>query len=401
MTTTDVAIVGAGPYGLSIAAHLRRYGADFRIFGEPMKFWVGIAQGATDRYLKSLSIGTNIYAPDAGFSFPEYCSQRGLESFEPCAISDFANYGIWVQRNIVPDVEPVDVLNISRIRSTYHLSLSNGETVAAGRLVLATGLASFEIIPPEFGRLPQCLISHTSKIQNFQSLRGRDVCIVGGGQSALEAAKLLYDAGARSRLLVRDSKILWNKRVPLERTWWQKLRSPISGLGAGPKAWLLTKFPSAVHYAPDGWRLRFVARHLPAEGAWWLREGVEKNVQISLNCGVTDAVENNGRVLVSIYNRDHGEDKISCDFIVAGTGFRVDVDRLSFLSAELRSAVNRLDRAPKLNRHFEIVGAGVVLCWTVLSIEFWATLSIRCRSIVCGASPVCSSRINEGLIAPD
>jgi FAD-dependent urate hydroxylase len=353
MTNTDVAIVGAGPYGLSIAAYLRRYGVDFRIFGEPMKFWVDIAQSATDRYLKSLSIGTNIYTPDDGYSFPEYCLQRGLESFEPCAIRDFANYGIWVQRNIVPNVEWLNVSNICRIGNAYHLSLSNGESVVARRIVLATGLTSFEVIPKELAQAPQCLVSHTSKIQNFQSLSGREVCVIGGGQSALEAAKLLHDAGARPRLVVRDSEILWNTRVPSKRTWWQKLRSPISGLGAGPKAWLLTNFPSAIHYAPERWRVRFVARHLPAEGAWWLRESVQKHVQIRLNCRVTGAIEKDGRLLVSIYDRNHGEDQIACDFIVAGTGFRADVDQLSFLSTELRSAVSQIERAPKLNRHFE------------------------------------------------
>jgi lysine/ornithine N-monooxygenase len=353
LTNTDVAIVGAGPYGLSIAAHLRRFGVDFRIFGEPTKFWVDIAQGATDRYLKSLSIGTNIYTPDDGYSFPEYCLKRGLESFEPCAIRDFANYGIWVQRNIVPNVEGLNVSNICRIGNAYHLSLSDGESVVARRVVLATGLTSFAVIPKELAQVPQCLVSHTSKIQNFQSLSGRDVCVIGGGQSALEAAKLLHDAGARPRLLVRDSQVLWNKRVPLKCTWWQKLRSPISGLGAGPKAWLLAKFPGAIHYAPERWRVRFVARHLPAEGAWWLRERVQKHVQISLNCIVTGAIEKDGRLLVSIYDRNHGEDQVTCDFIVAGTGFRADVDQLSFLSTELRSAVSRLERAPKLNRHFE------------------------------------------------
>ena len=39
MDGPDVAIVGAGPYGLSIAAHLRVAGVTFRIFGRPMQTW--------------------------------------------------------------------------------------------------------------------------------------------------------------------------------------------------------------------------------------------------------------------------------------------------------------------------------------------------------------------------
>ncbi|WP_410722860.1 NAD(P)-binding protein, partial [Burkholderia sp. SIMBA_052] len=35
----DIAIVGAGPFGLSIAAHLRGSGKSLRIFGTPMQIW--------------------------------------------------------------------------------------------------------------------------------------------------------------------------------------------------------------------------------------------------------------------------------------------------------------------------------------------------------------------------
>ena len=123
MSMTDVAIVGAGPYGLSLAAHLRRHGVDFRIFGQPMQFWLQIAQGANNRYLKSFGLGTNIYTPEEGYSFVNYCLQRGLESFEPCAMGDFANYGIWVQQHAVPDVEPTEVIDISHTQDGYEVTL--------------------------------------------------------------------------------------------------------------------------------------------------------------------------------------------------------------------------------------------------------------------------------------
>jgi cation diffusion facilitator CzcD-associated flavoprotein CzcO len=38
-STTDIVIVGAGPYGLSVAAHVRRHGRPFRIFGSPTRSW--------------------------------------------------------------------------------------------------------------------------------------------------------------------------------------------------------------------------------------------------------------------------------------------------------------------------------------------------------------------------
>ena len=41
MTSADeqVAIIGAGPYGLALAAHLRGRGVEPAVFGRPMSFW--------------------------------------------------------------------------------------------------------------------------------------------------------------------------------------------------------------------------------------------------------------------------------------------------------------------------------------------------------------------------
>lgn len=367
---TDVAIVGAGPYGLSLAAHLRRQGVDFRIFGQPMQFWLQIAQGASHRYLKSFGFGTYISTPEAGYSFVEYCQRRGLESVEPCAISDFANYGLWVQENVVPDVECADVIDVSRTQGGFHILLSSRERLFAKHVIIATGLTSFAIVPPELAQLPAHRVSHTSEVGRFKTLEGQDVCVVGAGQSALEAAMLLDEAGARPRLVIRGTQIKWNTQLSQRRTWWQKLRSPISGAGTGPRAWLLTKFPSATYYTPEKWRVRFVNRHLLGEGAWWLRDCVEEKVPIDLNCTLIGARETNGRVALLIRDRMNGERELVSDHVIAATGFKIDVDRLSFLSADLRASVDRIERAPRLNRHFESSAPGLFFVGPASTMSF-------------------------------
>ena len=367
---TDVVIVGAGPYGLSLAAHLRHHGVDFRIFGQPMHFWFQIAQGGSNRYLKSFGLGTNISTPQAGYSFVEYCLRRNLESFEPCAIRDFANYGIWVQEQHIPNVEHADATNISRTKNGFHLVLSSGQALNAKRVVIATGLTSFAYLPPELSLLPKHLVSHSAQVSEFGRLNGLEVCVVGAGQSALEAAVLLQEAGARPHLLVRGSKVAWHKRLPPKRTWWQTLRSPVSGLGTGPKGWLLTRFPSAVHYAPEKWRVRFVARHLPAEGAWWLRKRVEESVPITLNCAVIKAQERAGRASLLIRDLMGNEKERIYDHVVAGTGFKVDVDRLTFLSADLRASVERVECAPRLDRKFESSAPGLFFVGPAAALSF-------------------------------
>jgi FAD-dependent urate hydroxylase len=349
-----VAIIGAGPYGLSIAAHLAAMKIEHRIFGHPMQFWSQIAAAGSARYLKSYCFGTNISTPTPGFSFADYSRPRGLETFEPCSIRDFADYGLWFQQRIVPGVEFVEVVRVEREVEGYVVTLADGDRFAAAQVVVATGLSRFAHMPPALATLPPALATHTSAIDAFSFFKGRSVAVIGAGQSALEAAALLHEAGATPRLLVRDTAIRWHHRVPLKRSFYRRLRSPISGLGTGPKAWALTRFPGAMHRAPTGWRVHFVKSHLPAEGAWWLRERVENVVPIEFGTTVIAAREQAGRVALKLlHSKDGSERGLQVDHVIAGSGYVVDVDRLDFLDAKLRGAIQRTERAPRLSASFE------------------------------------------------
>jgi FAD-dependent urate hydroxylase len=349
-----VAIVGAGPYGLSVAAHLAARNIEHRIFGHPMQFWTQIAAAGSARYLKSYCFGTNLSTPAPGFSFADYSRPRGLETFEPCSISDFADYGHWFQQRIVPQVETLDVVRVERAADGFAVTLADGERFAAAQVVIGTGLSCFAHVPPALAALPPELATHTSKIAAFSSFKGQSVAVIGGGQSALEAAALLHEIGARPRLLVRDTSISWHHRVGLDRSLWRRLRSPISGLGTGPKAWALTRFPGGMHRVPSAFRTRFVNSHLPAEGAWWLRERVEGLVPVDLGTTVAAAREKAGRLILTLRDSKDGTDReIQVDHVIAGSGYVIDVDRLDFLGSSLRGAVRRIARAPRLNASFE------------------------------------------------
>lgn len=347
-----VAIVGAGPYGLSLAAHLAVAGTDFRIFGTPMAFWSAIARGGKERYLKSFCFGTNIYVPTPGYGFSEWSAARGLESFEPCAMEQFADYGRWVQQRCVAGLEEEDVVAIRDENGAFHLTLGGGATLRARRVVLATGLSRFDHLPGQFAALPPSLRTHTTHMIDFAGFAKKSVAVIGAGQSALEAAALLREAGSEPTLIVREPKVSWMNAVPRDRSLWRRLRSPLSGLGSGPKAWFLTNAPAAVHHMPDGMRSRFVARHLPPEGAWWLRDRVDGKVETLLSTVVTDArPEGDGCRLTLGTNGTQAERRF--DHVVAGTGFRIDVDRLGYLDDALRRRIARIGRAPKLNARFE------------------------------------------------
>ena len=354
MNKVAVAIIGAGPYGLSLAAHLAARNIEHRIFGRPMKFWSGIAEAGGERYLKSYCFGTNISAPTPGHTFADYNRPRGLETFEPCSMENFTAYGRWFQQSLVPWVEDIDVKFLDRQTGGFLLTLADGGRCDADRVVIATGLSGFARIPPPLRSLPEALVAHTSEISRFAAFKGRDVAVIGAGQSALEAAALLFEAGARPQLLVREDTILWQTRVLRERSLWRRLRSPIAGLGTGPKAWALTHFPGAMHNVPDAWRTRFTKTHLPAEGAWWLRNRVENKLPVHLGVTVVEALEAGSRAVLKLrVARDRSERQLVADHVVAGTGFDVDVDHLAFIEKRLRSAIARLERSPRLNASFE------------------------------------------------
>jgi FAD-dependent urate hydroxylase len=359
MSKVPVAIIGAGPYGLSLAAHLAARNVPHRIFGHPMVFWSKIANAGADRYLKSYCFGTSISTPTQGFSFPEYSAPRGLETFEPCSMGDFAAYGLWFQQKIVPWVEPVDIQNVSKTGNGFEVSLASGESFVAANVVLATGLSYFAHVPPILSSLPSPLVAHTSEIPDFELFRGKSVAVVGRGQSALEAAALLHEVGARPLLLVRSNRIRWMGRVSRDRSPWRRLRSPISDLGAGPRAWLLTRFPGATHRMPPPWRTRFVKRHLPPEGAWWLRERVEGRVPIHLGTAILRARGIGGACELRLAVKNNSERDIKVDHVMAGTGYKIDVSRLSILDPGLRDAIETRALAPKLNAKFESSVSGL------------------------------------------
>ena len=370
MSRDPVAIIGAGPYGLSLAAHLAHRGVSHRVFGRPMAFWAQIAAAGGERYLKSFCFGTSISTPVSGYRFADYNSPRGLETFEPCSMANFVDYGRWFQESQIPWVEPEDVVGVEADGEDYRVSLQGGADFKASRVVVATGLAKLAVVPKPLADLPATLVTHSSRVDDFRSFRGRSVAVVGAGQSALEAAALLLEAGAAPQLIAREEKILWQTRVRAQRSLWRKVRSPIASLGTGPKAWVLTTYPGFVHHAPDRWRIAFVRRHLPPEGSWWLRPRVEGKVKVHVGGAVADARPSAGGVELRLRGKDGAETRVECEHVIAGTGYRVDVDRLDFLSPDIRARVGRLQGSPKLNAAFQSTVRGLYFVGPVSALSF-------------------------------
>ena len=372
MSRTNVAVIGAGPYGLSVAAHLGGHNIETRLFGRPMQFWSQVAQGGDERYLKTYCFGTSLSSPAPGFAFGDYNGPRGLPTYEPCSMANFTSYGQWFAQNNVPWAEPVNVTRVVRQSDGFSITLSTGEGLTAKQVVIATGLAYFASTPSVLAALPASVATHTARVMNFEQFRGKSVAIVGAGQSALEAAALLHEIGAKPHLLVREDKVLWHDEIPEGgRSLWRKFRSPKSGLGYGPKAWVLSNFPGGLHKLPEKMRTKFVLSHLPPEGAWWLRPRVENLVPINLQSTVVTASVRGERVALQVRdaaaNREH---EMEFDHVIAGSGYDLNVQRLEFLDAPLRNAVECIERSPRLNSNFESSVPGLHFVGPISAMSF-------------------------------
>jgi hypothetical protein len=354
-SSCEVVIIGAGPYGLSTAAHLRATGREFRIFGSPMRTWR--AYMPAGMFLKSEGCASNLSDPAGSYILERYCAEHRRTYGDyavPVSLETFTDYGLSFQRKLVPDVEDVQVTALTASPGGFELELDGGERVAARRVVVAVGATYFGHVPSTLRHLPPELVSHSSAHQSLDGFRGRDVTIIGGGQSALETAALLHEQGAHPRVLVRRASIAWNATPgATRRALPQRIRRPPAGLGAGWRTLFYSEAPWAFYQLPHETRVRAVRTVLGPAGAWWLKDRVVGHVPVLLGHRVLGADRRGDRVALLLDQPDHGRKELLTDHVIAATGYRVDLRALPFLSPALRSRVRQVSQSPVISRDFE------------------------------------------------
>jgi len=351
----NTAIIGAGPYGLSIAAHLRSRGIPFRIFGRPMDSWLQpMPQGMM---LKSDGFASDIYDPERAFTLSHFCAERGIQYADaglPVHLDTFGAYGLAFRDRMVPELEDKLVTSVDRLPDGFRLQLEDGETFQAQRVVLAVGITHFEFVPETLAHLPPEFVSHSARHREVEPFRGRNVVVIGGGASALDLAGLLHEAGADVQLVSRRSELKFHSQpTGKPRSWWKQIRHPQSGLGPGLRSRFFADAPGAFYYLPERLRLEIVRRTLGPSGGWFVRDMVIGKVPLHLGCTTQSAEIQNGKVRLSIQAEDGGKLEIITEHVIAATGYRVDMERLKFLNAEIRSKVKAVNGSPVLSKCFE------------------------------------------------
>jgi FAD-dependent urate hydroxylase len=344
----EVAVVGAGPYGLSVAAHLTRAGMAVRVFGEPMGFWRhNMPKGMI---VRSPWRATHLSDPGGALSLDVYATSCGVDSGQPLPREKLVAYGEWFQRQAVPDVDRRAVRLIDMAGNGFRLTLADGDALSADRVVVATGLLNQDYRPPLFQDLPRALVSHSSEHADLSRFRGKRVAVIGRGQSACESAALLGEAGAAVEI-ISHGPIHWlgvstNTAGTTLRRRLRKLLASPSEVGPFPLSWLV-EVPGLVRLLPPEIRREFTRRCLKAGATGWLRPRFA-NVACNPGRSITGA-----RVLGDCIALDLDNAARTFDHVLLGTGYRIDIARLGMLAPQLLERVARAEGSPLLARGFE------------------------------------------------
>ena len=367
---TDVAVIGAGPYGLSVAAHLRARGRDIRVFGSPMQSWhesmpVGMK-------LKSEGFASNISDPKGALRLGTFCREENIPYADTnllVSLDTFVSYGQAFQKRFVPDLEQKMVELVESATHGFDLHLEGGEVVAARRIVIATGIGAFAFYPPELLSLPKGVLSHSADFGDAGHVTGREVVVIGAGASATDVAALLRARGAHVTIVTRRSAIRF--QTPLgERSLYDKIRAPMSALGPGWKSVLCVKGPLLFHAMPESFRVDVVRRYLGPAPAWYTRELLEGQVSSILQAHVVEAKATDAGARLSLQHADGSIREISADHVVSATGYRVDTKKLTFLGDRIQAGLRRAAGAPALSRNFESTVPGLYFVGTSAANSF-------------------------------
>ncbi|MFJ8926457.1 FAD-dependent oxidoreductase [Streptomyces sp. NPDC102340] len=353
-----VAVIGAGPYGLSTAAHLRARGIPVRVFGEPMVSWRShMPEGMI---LKSVPSASNIDAPQRGHKLVDYCDAAGIKRLvtdeDLISADTFVAYGDWFQKRLVPELERVRVVSVDRRgREGFELKLDSGEQFTARAVVVATGLSGLEHLPGEFaaavpdGPAPTGPVSHSAQHHDLSRFAGKELIVVGAGQSALETAALAAEAGATVTVVGRGKG-----RVRFGAPPWQQPKfRPETPFGNAWSLYALTYYPHPYRHLPPQARHFLVKRVLGPLGAWWLKERFEGKVAVRDVAGIERVTVSQGAPVLSVRTLGGRADDLSSDHVIAATGYRVDLAAMPFLGEGLRTRLATSRGTPRL-------GAGYV-----------------------------------------
>lgn len=351
----DVAIIGAGPYGLSLAANLSAMNIDVRVFGKPLDTWrEHMPKGML---LKSDGFASNLHVPGGSGTLKAYCDAHGIAYADqgmPVPLDLFNAYAARFQKRYVPHLEEKNVTMLRQSPNGYLLELEDGERFQARCAVNAVGITWFAHMPHTLAGLPEWAASHSFAHRDVSQFKGRDVIVMGAGASAIDLAALLADSGADVRIVARAEHIRFHDAPdPMNATLLRQIQRPPTGLGPGWRSFFCANTPLLFHRMPEKLRLRATHNHLGPAPGWFMRKRVEGRIPMLLGNELLHAQTEGDRVALRVADRSGEQTTLICDHAIAATGYRPELHRLPYLAPELLNQIAQVENTAILSDRFE------------------------------------------------
>jgi cation diffusion facilitator CzcD-associated flavoprotein CzcO len=336
MQSTELLIIGAGPFGLAVAAYAKLSGIAVTVVGEPMAFWKhNMPAGML------LRSGPEWHLDAAGVhTLENFLEEKHIPKadVQPVPVEIFREYADWFRESKKITVEPLRVTRLRRVDGRFEAECLSGEKIRANCVVATPGLAPFVNAPTEISAsLPPDRVAHTATLVDFRSLAGKRCLIVGGRQSAFEWAALIAEADAESVELTfrhdtprfvasdwsfSDAMIESTLRVP---GWFHRLNS-------SEREEVQKRF--------------WTAGRLQIEPWLWPRVN-KKNIRLWPNSRVIEWRFANGESVEACLNQGN---VLTVDKVILATGYRVDLSKVEYVAEEIGSGRLKVDSGfPVLN----------------------------------------------------
>ena len=245
---------------------------------------------------------------------------------------------------------------------------------------MATGIGLFAWWPEPLRNLPPELASHTSEHKDLSRFREKQVAVVGAGQSALESAALLHEAGARAELFARGPAVRWLWQRPLLHKWpIEPLLYAAPDVGPALISQIVAR-PSWYRRMPRQWQDNLGVRPIRPAGARWLKSRVDP-VPIVTGRSIVSAVPSRGHLTLKL---DDGSER-SVDHALPGTGYKVDISQYPFLDCKLLAAIRQINELSTPEPRVRVVCAGLHFSGCPSGMEFRSADAFCCRHRVCFA----------------
>ncbi|MDO7908719.1 NAD(P)-binding domain-containing protein [Paenibacillus sp. JX-17] len=325
----DVVIIGAGPYGISLAAHAAAHKLNYKLLGYPMDFWKN--QMPQNMFIRTPHDFCSFADAHDELSIERYAEATGTELVTPLPRPIFVDYAMWFAREAGVEFTPELVTSVTLRNDIYLIETETGERLSSRNVIIATGVEHYKYVPDLLRRLPDRLVSHTLGYTDFGQYAGQRVAVIGSGQSAWEAAALLHNEGSSVELLYR--------RASAHYAGSREAEIEIREMGE-----VFYQLPLAQKQEEWG--------QSPGSVAHFLRPYVEGKIPETGGVQVVRAQASEDTVILTLSDGTTRE----VDHVISASGFRINLDRVPFLGEDVRSWIEREEgypSFPRLNAAFE------------------------------------------------